>query len=166
MNQCLKKSFMVCVCLFVLTGQVIAESIKDDAVEAFMAGDYEKATKLYRPRAIRGEVDAQRYLGFIYSEGKGVPQDYKEAIKWYRLAAEQGDPDAQMRLGLMYADGTGVSQDYVLAHMWVNISATNEKDGSDAAKVRNDLANQMTSSQIAKAQELAKKCIAKKFKGC
>ncbi len=168
MNQLLKQLLLVCVCLFALNGWAIADSmsIKNDAYRALTAGNYAKAEKLFRPLAEQGDADAQGYLGFLYLEGKGVIQDYKEAFKWYRLAAEQGDVDAQMRLGTMYADGLGVPQNLVRAHMWYNISAVNEKDGKVTISMRNDLVQQMTSAQIAKAQELARKCMAQKFKGC
>ena len=72
----------------------------------------------------------------------------------------------------MYEDGLGIPQDYVLAHMWMNISAAAEKVDNNAgtaitAKVlRKDLAKLMNSAQLAKAQELARKCTANKFKGC
>ena len=34
-------------------------------------------------------------LGFMYDEGRGVPEDDLEAVKWYRLAAAQGDAGAR-----------------------------------------------------------------------
>jgi TPR repeat protein len=89
-------------------------------------------------------------------------------VKWYRLAAEQGVADAQARLGSMYLLGLGVPQDYVLSHMWLNI-ATAHADSEEQKKIikLSDLmAKKMTAQQIAKAQELARKCTANKFKGC
>lgn len=105
----------------------------------------------------------------MYANGQGVPQDYTEAVKWFRLAAEQGDTFAQFILGLMYEQGKGVPQDYVLAHMWTNIAAANEDSAGgrdDAIEQRDSIATHMTARQIAEAQQLARKCTARKFKGC
>jgi uncharacterized protein len=126
--------------------------------------DQKTAVKWYRLAAEHGHARAQTNLGNMYRQGKGVPQNDKTAVKWYSLAAEQGDADAQGNLGVMYAFGTGVLKDYVYAHMWGNIAASNgnEKGG----KVRDLVAKQMTPTQIADAQKLARECIRKKYKGC
>ena len=42
-----------------------------------------------------GLAEAQASLGFMYAEGRGVPQDDGEAVQWYRKAAEQGHSKAQ-----------------------------------------------------------------------
>jgi len=107
---------------------------------------------------------AQFSLGFMNDEGLGVTRDYKAAVKWYKLAAEQGDADAQYNLGVMYSSGKGVIQNYTLAHMWWNISAS--QGDKDATKNRDNLAKKMTLSQIEKAQELARECVAKNYKDC
>ncbi len=52
--------------------------------------------------AEKGDVDAQRELGDMYADGKGVREDWPLARKWYRRAAEQGDADAQCRLADRY----------------------------------------------------------------
>ena len=167
MNQVLKQVLLVCVCMFALTGQAMADSLSD-ATNAYAAGDYEKAAKLYSPLAKNGNVEAQYNLGVMYRAGRGVAQDYKEARKWYQLAAEQGNALAQFNLGWMYASGKGVAQDYVQSQMWFNIAIANA-DGEARKEFvidRDSIAKSMTANQIAKAQELAKKCTAKKFKGC
>ena len=72
-------------------------------------------------------------LGYLYENGKGVPQDYKEALKWFRLAAEQGVTEAQFGLGLMYAHGRGVPQDVKEALKWYRLAA--EKGNAAARKM-------------------------------
>jgi TPR repeat protein len=37
-----------------------------------------------RRAAIQGLVNAQYYLGAIYSDGKGIIQDQKQAVHWWR----------------------------------------------------------------------------------
>ena len=104
----------------------------------------------------------------MYRLGLGVPQDHAEAVKWYRKAAEQGNADAQSSLGAMYGDGQGVAQDYVRAHMWLNLAAASSSgdDAKNATNNRNRLAAKMTPAQVERAQEMARKCDASKFKDC
>ena len=139
-----------------------------DATRVYDAGDYEKAAKLYRPLANEGNAEAQYILGMMYRAGRGVPRDNQEAKKWYQQAAEQGHPLAQFYLGWMYARGKAVPQDYVQSYMWISIAIANVSGEAKREFIvdRDSLAKSMTADQIAKAQELSKKCTAKKFKGC
>ena len=85
-------------------------------------------------------------------------------MKWYRKGAEQGDSDAQHLLAWYYKKGEGVIQDNVYAHMWFNIAASN---GTPAGAFSRDImAKRMTAGDISKAQELARACVKKKYKGC
>ena len=84
-----------------------------------------------------------------------VPQDDKEALRWYRLAAEQGLPRAQFILGSRYATGEGIRQDYVQAYKWLSLAAA--QGHKKASHARDLAAGQMSQSQIAKAQQLARK---------
>ena len=96
--------------------------------------------------------------------GKGVIQDYKMAAKWYKLSAEQGGSSAQLNLSDMYSDGKGVIQDDVYAHMWANIARAN---GVGYAGDRiTSIEGYMSRSQIEKAQDLARECVAKNYKNC
>ncbi len=126
--------------------------------------DYKEAVKWYTLSAKQGHSSPQYNLGLMYNKGQGVPQDYKEAMKWYRLSAEQGNATAQFNLGAQYYYGEGVIKDYAIAHMWYNISASNGSESGE--KLRDVIAKLMTSAQIEKAQDLAKKCLAKDYKGC
>ena len=114
--------------------------------------------------AEQGDATYQSFLGEMYIRGQGVLKDDKTAMKWFTLAAEQGDADAQYALGVIYRFGEGVLQDYVYAHMWGNIAASN--GSGNGGEFRDNVAKQMTSAQIAKAQELARECVRKEYKGC
>ena len=94
----------------------------------------------------------------MYRGSQGVIQDYKEAVKWYGRAAEQGVAIAQLNLGVMYEHGRGVTQDQKIAHMWFNIAAANEIPR--AAELRDIIAQEMTPSQIEKAQDMAREWMA------
>jgi uncharacterized protein len=100
----------------------------------------------------------------MYERGNGVIQDYAEAVKWYRLAAEQGYAGAQNNLGVMYEFGDGVLQDNTMAHMWYNIASANGDDKS--GEWRDELAGQMTSTAIEKAQAMARECMSSGYTKC
>ncbi|HZD39376.1 MAG TPA: tetratricopeptide repeat protein, partial [Terriglobales bacterium] len=104
----------------------------DDAVAAYERGDYVQGMKLFRQLAEQGHQWAQRRLGSMYAEGKGVPQDYEEAVKWYRLAAAQGNVPAQYSLGLAHEKGQAVPQDYEEAVRWYRLAASR---GNQSAQI-------------------------------
>ena len=113
-------------------------------------------------KAEQGDAEAQSVLGLMYTLGLGVPQDKQEAVKWYRRAAEQGYAHGQFSLGVMYYFGEGVPKDHVLAYKWFNLAAA--QGNKNAAELRDVLATEMTPSQIAEAQRLAKEFKPKKEK--
>ena len=90
--------------------------------------------------------------------------DYAAAVSIWTSLAEQGDADAQESLGYMYHSGDGVLQDYKMAHMWFNIAAS--LGDKSAAKSREIIEKKMSSSDISKAQDLARQCVKKKYKNC
>ena len=167
MNMFQKQVLLVCVCFIVLMGQAVADALSD-ATQVYDAGDYEKAIKMYTPLAKEGNAEAQFTLGMMYRAGRGVEQDFNAANKWYLLASEQGHPIAQFYLGWMYAKGRGVPRDFVRSYMWIDVAIA--RVDNDVKKEfiadRDSMAKSMSVVQIAKAQELAKKCTSKKFKGC
>lgn len=62
----------------------------DKAMEAYTAGDYARAYKLWRPLADKGEREAQFIIGSMYEHGQGVAVDLAKASDWYRKAASRG----------------------------------------------------------------------------
>lgn len=129
-----------------------------------VAQDYREAAHWYRLSAEQGVADAQLNLGMLYAHGQGVTQNYSSARIWLVKSAEQGNASAQNNLGVMFNNGYGVTQDYIIAHMWFNISASTGNES--AVKNRDLVAGEMTAAQIARAQELARQCVAKNYKGC
>ena len=49
-----------------------------------------QAVKLLHNAAENGNAHAQNNLGFMYDQGKGVPQDYVKALQLYCKATNQG----------------------------------------------------------------------------
>ena len=129
-----------------------------------VTSDAAEAGKWFRKAAEQGHQMAQFNLALVYYHGKDVTQDYAEAAKWFQKAAEQGSAASQRFLGAMYDEGQGVLQDTIVAHMWLNIAAAN--GDPDAAKARDIAAGKLSSSDIVKAQQKAKRCMASGYKDC
>jgi TPR repeat protein len=66
-----------------------------------------KTIESYEEAALRGNVQAQDYLGHAYYEGRGVPQNYTSSAYWFGKASEQGDLKAQGRLAYLFYTGKG-----------------------------------------------------------
>lgn len=75
------------------------------------------------------------------------------------FAAQGGSPDALFELGLMYCAGRGVDIDLVAAHKWFNLAAM--RGNREARTYRLELAQEMTKSQVAKAQRQAREWMSK-----
>jgi TPR repeat protein len=136
----------------------------DEAWTAYSKRDYKEAMKWYKLAAAQGDAQAQYWIGAMYYRGRGVIQDYKEAVRWYRLAAEQGDAQAQYWIGAMYYRGHGFTRDHIRAHMWFNLSSS--AGHAPGTEIRDQIAEGMTPQQIEKAQDMARACQARNFKGC
>lgn len=65
-----------------------------------------------RALAEAGHAEAQRRLGVLYDEGRGVAQSYEMAIEWYQKAIELGDAKAMYNLAQNYFHGEGVEKDF------------------------------------------------------
>jgi len=130
---------------------------------AYESGDFATALKEWTPLAEQGDASAQFNLGLMYRNGRGVIQNYMTAVKWYTFAAEQGWAKAQFQLGLSFILGEGVIQDRVYAHMWLNIARSN---GTNDPDLIYSIGKHMSPSQLEKAQDLARECVKKNYKGC
>ncbi len=88
--------------------------------EAYAAGQFAEAARIWLPLAVAGDLRAQFAVGTLYDEGSGVSQDADHSAYWFARAAEQGLPAAQFNLGNAYRHGRGLSQDDVKAvHWWL-----------------------------------------------
>lgn len=72
------------------------------------------------------------------------------------VAAEPSPSDAEdcFGLGMVYSSGAGVGVDLVQAHKWFNIAAM--RGHGDAARLRREIAEQMSDSEIGCAQRAAR----------
>ena len=70
--------------------------------------------------ALKGDVNAQLRLGFLYS--KGDRQNLTEARYWMKMAANSGSPLACRYLGNAHLYGKGVSKSLELSKKWFLMS--------------------------------------------
>jgi TPR repeat protein len=96
----------------------------------------------WRQRRAGFSAPAQFGLGFLHSDGDGVPRDDGEAARLWRLAAAQDEPFAQLGLGGLYVDGTGVARDYVEAARLLWMAAKQEITSRHAADLLKNLSSE------------------------
>lgn len=74
------------------------------------------------------------------------------------FAAQGGKPDALFELGLSYCTGKHGKVDLVEAHKWFNLAAM--RGSEDAKRYRLELAGELSRTEIARAQRLAREWLA------
>jgi TPR repeat protein len=143
---------------------LIACSFTSSRADVFGAGaiayarrDYARSAAIFMREAVLGQPEAQTYLGYMYANGRGVPQDFVVAAQWLRRAADQGFPAAQFLLGLMVDKGQGVKQDFVEAEFWLNLAASHAepRDRAYWTRIRDSVASKLTLDELALSQRLA-----------
>ena len=128
------------------------------SLEQGVPQDLKKSFFWLRKAAEQGDLQAQSSLGQAYLYGIGTQQDFKSAVSWFRKVAETGDAEGQYYLGWMYESGRGVPRDFKQAYAWLASSAAKRPDtvtGNVAAKMRDEIADKLSSAELVKAQELA-----------
>jgi uncharacterized protein len=78
----------------------------------------------------------------------------RNALSHFETEARLGAADALFRLGLAYSTGHGAPVDLVVAHKWFNLAAL--RGAEEARTWRSQLAQEMSSVQIADAQRQAR----------
>jgi TPR repeat protein len=74
-------------------------------------GDYANAFQMWQMAAELGLAAAQVNLGFMLSNGEGVPKDEHKSFQLYQMAANQKHPEGYLNLSRMYSRGIGVKLD-------------------------------------------------------
>jgi len=154
--RALVAGLLLLVCSFVSAAHAAADPLAS-ANAAYARGDYVLVVKLLTPLALRGNAEAQSFLGFLFENGYGAPQVYVTAADLYVQSAIRGNPFGQGMLGLMYDKGHGVPQDFVLAYKWLNLAAarSTKRERNYFLRLRNAVASKMSHAQIAEGQRLA-----------
>lgn len=90
----------------------------------------------------------------LAKEEKPAEEDVKKAETVDIDPPRNSDADALFVLGMRYSTGRDVDHSLVTAHKWFNLAAMMGHEG--ALDARAELAMEMTASQIAEAQKLAR----------
>ena len=125
--------------------------------------DSEEGIKWFLKAANQGDSRAQHFMENEQEDVRSEMnrKEYTAAIPLLLSLANNGVISAEYQLGEVYEDGLGVPQDYVQAHKWYNLASAQQQRPSEGAYVflattqRDQLAQKMTSEQIAQAQRLA-----------
>ena len=67
---------------------------------------------------------------------------------------DKANADVFYQLGILYSAGGEITADYVTAHKWFNIAAA--RGNHEAARLRREIATEMSEAQIASAQRAAR----------
>lgn len=135
-------------------GSTAAAPTLRQGVAAMAHQDYAAAVAILSPLAQNGNPEAQAYLGYLCTIGRGVPQDYTQAAIWYRRAAEQGHSGAQYELGLLYDKGQGVPVNVIQAEKWLILAtaAAPEVAADARTRMRDAVRTKMTLGELAQAR--------------
>jgi hypothetical protein len=143
------------ICAAIFANSARADPLRT-GVRAFAARDYVTAARIFTELAPHGDPMAQTYLGYMYANGKGVPQDFIVAAGWYRCASQQGVAQAQYQLGLMYDNAQGVPQDYVKAYALLNLAVAKAGPQREPwARIRDAIASKLSLVERTEAQQMA-----------
>jgi hypothetical protein len=75
-------------------------------------------------------------------------------IELATCTAEPANAEGCFELGMIYSAGAGVAVDMIAAHQWFNIAAA--RGHQDAARLRREVAEQMSDAEIGQAQRAAR----------
>ena len=115
--------------------------------------DNAMAQHWWEQAAALGDVRTQVALGVMYRDR----QDYGQAEQWFEKAAARGEAYAQLNLGGLHEAGQGVQQDYIHSYMWYSLAAQGEPRYRQYINEKLErLQREMTPTQIAEAQKLAR----------
>jgi len=115
----------------IFSSSTVFASELEDGFQAFTAGNYEQALRLWLPLAEKDDADAQYNLGILYMKGLGVEKNLKTAFIWYKRASANGHTDAMFNLGSMYNKGKVIVRSTKDANRWWLKAA---ELGNDAAQ--------------------------------
>jgi TPR repeat protein len=99
------------------------------------------------------ETNARRYTG-VFEGGWEAIMGRAELAAIESGSTGEASGDMFFRLGMMYSTGADMPTDYVTAHKWFNLAAA--RGNADAARLRREIAAQMSQTEIAAAQRAAR----------
>ncbi|PPR34198.1 MAG: hypothetical protein CFH36_01512 [Alphaproteobacteria bacterium MarineAlpha9_Bin6] len=140
--------FHILIAILCFSPLMFVSAADSDGWQALRRGDYDLAEKVWLPRAQRGEVEAQLFLGYLET----MRERYDAAARWYQRAAAKGNATAQALLASQYLIGQGVDADPVRAFAWYELAAS--QGHVNAVRAREATARQMTAEEVEAASRL------------
>jgi Sel1 repeat len=126
--------------------------------------DYGEALKWARKAADQNDASGQHKVAESYAQGRGVEKDEAESLSWLLKAAHNGRIGDQIEVARRYYQGIGVKPNVVEAYAWLNVAAARPTkfEGLQrfAAKQRDGMEKQMTTTEVTAAQKRARELAA------
>ena len=101
MSKILKLLFIAIISIFLIS----CNQKNSQAIHYYKNKQYEKAYKIIKVDAGKGDPEAQYYLGKLYEKGKGIKEDFQEALYWYNESAKKNNSNALYRISQIYFEG-------------------------------------------------------------
>jgi uncharacterized protein len=105
-------------------------------------------------RSRPGKKAGRKQTSGRQSKDRSRKMDREFVMGEFDLSAEPKGADDCFALGMMHSSGAGVPVDLVQAHKWFNIAAA--RGHCEAARLRREIAEQMSDSEIGQAQRAAR----------
>lgn len=91
----------------------------EDGVDAYRAGEYEKAFRIFQEQASRGWGRANYMLSLLYANGQGVPANPVKSQEQALIAAERNTPEAFGIVATLHFAGAFGKPDVVKGLEWL-----------------------------------------------
>ena len=102
--------------------EVDLNALFQEARQASMNGDAEKANELFEQLYTLGDPRGAEMLASAYQNGEGAEQSYAKAMEWNFRAVNMGSGRGWANVGQMYEKGQGVEQSFEKAVMFYTLS--------------------------------------------
>lgn len=126
--------------------------------------DVDKAIYYYRLAAEQDVAFAQHRLARLYLDGEKITPDPDQALGWMLRAAKLGFVPAQLELSQIFRDGIFTPRDLIAAYKWLAIAASLTSD--DLGSRQQELEQQMTFTERARARFISRSCIYRGYEDC
>ena len=156
---------LISVATLALMGIGVANADINEAEKLYAAGDHKAALEQYVDIGGEGDIEATYRAAQMFESGEGTvggEPRLERAFRWYQTAARGGHLVALKKLALMFADGRGIDENKVQAWALLNIAA--ERGDAEAARMRDQLGNEMRPGQLAAGERRTLK-LAPKYEG-
>lgn len=120
----------------------------------YLSQNYAKAVLYLKKASHLNHVKASTLLAHLYITASGCDFNPILAADLFSTAARHGDSEAQFELAKLFKDGVGVPQSNFDAYIW-SVLAVSTDANSKARKLRDEIAQTLSFSQLTQAQYIA-----------